>query len=345
MTPEHELESRYRRLMAAYPWRHRREYEEEMVGVLLAGAAPGQRRPRFRDRADLLVNALAVRVRGWAGGVRDDAWRRAASTVQIAGAMFLLAVALHRIAPGFVFGFGRGTFTAIEVARPVGWALVVAIALIGLRRTAAIPAIFTAAVEVVHVAGWYAFSPSQVLRSGWLVTIALIVAATSVWLALGAPVARPRGLWWSVAALALAYGGEILDIVQGWFYGPSIGVWVNGYFMVRLALPLYLVAVVLAVGAFWRQGGPVRRRLLTFAAPVVAVAAMVAYGFAGFMYSSQRFPSPVLLRPFQWAILGATPVVAFALAAAVLNRWERARELIALGRRAERGVSSASEQV
>jgi hypothetical protein len=37
-------------------------------------------------------------------------------------------------------------------------------------------------------------------------------------------------------------------------------------------------------------------------------------------------------------------VVAFALAAIVLNRWERAGELIALGRQVERGVSSASEQ-
>jgi hypothetical protein len=343
MTAEHELESRYRRLMAAYPWRHRREYEEEMVGVLLADAAPGQRRPRFRDRADLLANALAVRVRGWAGGLREDAWRRAAYTMQIVGAMFMLAITLRRTALGYV-GVGSSAFATIDVVRPVGWALVVATALIGLHRAAAVPAVFTAAVEVVHVAGWYQYSPTQVLRSSWLVTVVLIVAATSVWLAAGPRLARPRGRWWFAAALALAGGGETLDRVQGWFYGPSIGVWLDGYFMFRLALPLYLVAAVLAVLAWWRQDGPVRRRLLTFAAPVVAVAAMVAYGFAGFMTSSQRFPSPVLLLPVQWVILGATPVVAFALAAVALNRWERARELIALGRRAERGVSSAAEQ-
>lgn len=54
------------------------------------------------------------------------------------------------------------------------------------------------------------------------------------------------------------------------------------------------------------------------------------------MYSSQQFPSPVLLRPVQWAILLATPVVAFALAAVWLNRWERVSALVKLGRQAEK---------
>jgi hypothetical protein len=69
---------------------------------------------------------------------------------------------------------------------------------------------------------------------------------------------------------------------------------------------------------------------------VVGIAAMVTYGFAGFMYSSQQFPSPVLLRPVQWTILLATPVVAFALAAVWLNRWERVSALVKLGRQGEK---------
>ncbi|MGW5162218.1 hypothetical protein ACWEPN_42680, partial [Nonomuraea wenchangensis] len=43
------LETRYRRLLAAYPRDHRARHEEEMLGVLLAGARPGQTRPRPAD--------------------------------------------------------------------------------------------------------------------------------------------------------------------------------------------------------------------------------------------------------------------------------------------------------
>jgi hypothetical protein len=334
MTAEHELESRYRRLMVAYPRRHRREYEEEMVAVLLADAAPGQRRPRVRDRADLLANALAVRVRGWAGARRDDTWRRAAYAVQILGAMALLAVGIRRLASGIVVDAAMG---AIDVVRPVGWALVLAAALIGLRRTAAGVAVLAAAVEVYHVAGWYQYSPSQVLRSAWFVTAVLLVVGTSAWLGGGARAGRPRGLWLSGAALTVAAAAGVCDRAQSWsgFSGLDYAVTVDDQFIVRFAVPLYLVASVFAGLAWWRLGGPVRRRLLAFAAPVAGVAAMVAYGFAGFMYSSQRFPTPVRLIPLQWTILGVTPVLAFAVAVVVLNRWERLGELVELGRRAD----------
>ena len=79
----------------------------------------------------------------------------------------------------------------------------------------------------------------------------------------------------------------------------------------------------------------IRYATLFWIAVSVVIASFVAYGFAGFMYSSQRFPSPVLLRPFQWAILLVTPPMAFLLAAALLNRWERLSALVELGRQAD----------
>jgi hypothetical protein len=133
MTAHHELEGRYRRLMVVYPWRHRREYEEEMVGVLLAAAEPGQRRPSVQDRVDLLVNALAVRLRGWVGDLGDDGWRRAASAVQLVGALFLLVNGLRRVLPGLTLYFG---VEVLEFARPAVWAIVLTLALVGLRRVA-----------------------------------------------------------------------------------------------------------------------------------------------------------------------------------------------------------------
>jgi hypothetical protein len=346
MTAHDELERRYRRLMTAYPRRHRQEYEEEMVAVLLAAAEPGKRRPGVRGSADLLVNALAVRLRGWAGVMGDDAWRRAASTVQLVGALFLLGVGLRRL-PLSVNPYLAGGADALDVARPAVWAIVFAMALVGLRRVAAGVAVAGAVVEIVHVARWYAYSPSQVLRSSWLVTVALLVAVTSVWLAGAARVVAPRGLWWFGAALAVAFGGRAADNYQSesypFFSGFSFAVTLNGQYLFRFGLPFYLVAAALIVGAWWRQEGPVRRRILALTAPVAGIAAMVAYGFAGFMYSSQRFPSPVLLRPIQWALLVATPLVAFALAAVLLNRWERLSALVRLGRQAENASASPDD--
>jgi hypothetical protein len=333
MTAHNELEGRYRRLMAAYPLRHRREYEEEMVGVLLAGAEPGQRRPNSRDRADILVNALAVRARGWVGDLGDPAWRRAASAVQVVGALFLLVVGIRWIVPGLTFYPG---VEALEFARPAVWAVVFTLALVGLRRLAAGAAVAGALVELAHVAQWYDYSPSQVLQSSWLVTVALLVAVSSAWLAGGGRVAAPRGLWCFGAALALAGAGSVADFHQGMFSGFSYAITMNDQFIFRYAAPLYLTAAALAGWAWWQQGSLVRRRILALTAPVAGIAAMVTYGFAGFMYSSQQFPSPILLRPFQWAILLATPVTAFALAAVVLNRWERLSALVELGRRAEK---------
>ncbi|MEU4218508.1 hypothetical protein [Actinoplanes sp. NPDC026623] len=335
MTAHDELEGRYRRLMTAYPLRHRREYEEEMVGVLLAAAEPGQRRPSVRDRADLLVNALAVRLRGCAGDSGGDAWRRAAHAVQLVGALLLLAVGVRRLLPGLTFYPG---VEPLEFARPAAWAAVLILASAGLRRVATGAAVAGAVVETVHVAQWYDYSPSQVLRAGWLVTLALVVAVSSAWLAGGGRVAAPRGVWLFGAALAVAVAGNAADQYQGLsiFPGFLYRTTLSSQFPFRLAGPLYLVAAALAGWAWWRQGGPVRRRILALTAPVAAIAALVTYGFAGFMYSSQQFPSPILLRPFQWAILLATPVLAFALAAVALNRWERLSALVELGRRAEK---------
>ena len=55
------LERRYRRLLAFYPEAFRREHEEEMLSVLLAGASEDQRRPS-RDEAIDLVGCDVVLV-------------------------------------------------------------------------------------------------------------------------------------------------------------------------------------------------------------------------------------------------------------------------------------------
>lgn len=62
MSDSTQLERRYRRLLAFYPKAFRREHEEEMLSVLIAGAAEGQRRPSLDDAIDLVSNAILMRL-------------------------------------------------------------------------------------------------------------------------------------------------------------------------------------------------------------------------------------------------------------------------------------------
>jgi hypothetical protein len=57
------LERRYRRLLTWYPRAFRREYEDEILAVLMAGADAGQRRPRPGETLDLVGHAVWLRLR------------------------------------------------------------------------------------------------------------------------------------------------------------------------------------------------------------------------------------------------------------------------------------------
>jgi hypothetical protein len=63
MTNSTRLERGYRRLLAFYPKAFRREHEQEILAVLIAAAADGQRRPRLAEAADLLRNGISMRLR------------------------------------------------------------------------------------------------------------------------------------------------------------------------------------------------------------------------------------------------------------------------------------------
>jgi hypothetical protein len=63
MTDSKRLERRYRRLLAFYPKAFRREHEEEILAVLMVAATEGQRRPRLAESANLLRNAITMRLR------------------------------------------------------------------------------------------------------------------------------------------------------------------------------------------------------------------------------------------------------------------------------------------
>lgn len=84
-----QLERGYRRLLALYPVRYRRAHEEEMLAVLMTGAAEGQDRPGRAEAADLIIGALRVRCQTLRGGV--SSWRGAAALIGAVTVLGLLA--------------------------------------------------------------------------------------------------------------------------------------------------------------------------------------------------------------------------------------------------------------
>jgi hypothetical protein len=90
------LERRYRRLLAWYPAAHRTEYGEEMIGVLLAAASEGQRRPRLSDQVNLIAGGLRARAKAAFARLADSDWSDVLAAYSAAApallVVFLIAV-------------------------------------------------------------------------------------------------------------------------------------------------------------------------------------------------------------------------------------------------------------
>ena len=63
MTNSTDLERRYRRLLALYPKAFRREREQEILSVLMAGARAGEQWPRLAETTDLVRHAIPMRLK------------------------------------------------------------------------------------------------------------------------------------------------------------------------------------------------------------------------------------------------------------------------------------------
>jgi len=108
------LERRYLRLLRCYPPAHREVHREEMLGVLLAGARPGQRTPGLGQTVNLAACGLAIRVRRIPGWLAADAGQDALAVISlIAPAAVLILLALQQAA-----------ITAWASARVPPWLLV-----------------------------------------------------------------------------------------------------------------------------------------------------------------------------------------------------------------------------
>ena len=138
------LEGRYRRLLAMYPAEHRRKHQDEMLGVLMTGARAGQHRPGLADTADLIWGALLIRLRPARPGTAWPLWRDALAVVSVLLPLMVLAYSgLLNVATLATLRAGSPIFNALagyDAKFLGGWAIVAALALLRLRRTAALAA-------------------------------------------------------------------------------------------------------------------------------------------------------------------------------------------------------------
>jgi hypothetical protein len=137
MTGQAALELRYRRLLACYPASHRHTYGEEMIGVLLATARPGQRRPGIADAVDLFGGGARVRLRGLLTGSPGPSWRDT-----LALASLIIPIALVAMARITLVNWDPATARATAGLAGLLAILLapVALALVGFRRVAALAA-------------------------------------------------------------------------------------------------------------------------------------------------------------------------------------------------------------
>ncbi len=203
------LEHRYRRLLRWFPPEHRSAHGEEMLGVLMAAARPGQEKPDRADTTDLIAAAARIRVRPTA--LSDGAgWRDALAVFSFAAPLLILASTSLSIAADLVWVPAYVTTLPLG---PVVWvvlwgqALAVPCVLLGLRRwalvTAAIPGLFW-----LVVAGDTVVSPGHVtwvsVRWWQYPVIASVVEVVALWASPGPRRGRQlmRGRHWALLAAA-----------------------------------------------------------------------------------------------------------------------------------------------
>ena len=136
------LERRYLRLLRCYPPAHREFHREEMLGVLLAAARPGQRTPGLRQTVNLAACGLAIRVRRIPGWLAADAGQDALAVVSLItpAVVFILLVLLQGAtnAPaGARIPFWTLPSFREKVVVMIAWLAVVVLSLTGRQLTAA----------------------------------------------------------------------------------------------------------------------------------------------------------------------------------------------------------------
>ncbi|WP_433265023.1 hypothetical protein ACQPWR_31500 [Micromonospora vinacea] len=329
------LEHGYRWLLACYPRAYRRQYEDELVGVLLDDASPGQRRPVPRDVLALLGGALHAHVRQAGTRFSGDAWREAAQALGLIAALILFVrdarvpvLHLAMFADSYPEGLGEKF-----VLWPVGlvallWLTVAVSAVLGWGRAAAAIAVCCAAFEVVRVAEDY--GQYSTVRNLWPAVLAAMVPLV---LAVRAPRSATASLArWRLGTLAAAtlvsVGAPSIAQVTGADDSttPVYGTWIFTVGVGRIEAILLTAGYLLFALVILSTPAVLRRRLLALVVPVgvTLVLTRVGLGTRGtFLERSTNDGVLDALTLAQWVTLVLAPALLFAVAVAILHQRER----------------------
>ncbi|WFE99898.1 hypothetical protein [Micromonospora sp. WMMD964] len=348
-----DLERRYRRLLAVYPWEHRRVYEDEMLAVLLAAARPGQRRPAAADVRNLIGAGLRARLRVSARGFTEPSWTDAAAVTGLLVAAVLLAFAgkalldqLVRV-PGLPPGFVPSGPDPVDWLRVVGWAGVCAAVLLGWRWVAA-------GLAWAGVLGWGALvapqtgaNPTYVVDTLPQFALAVVAAA-----ALTVPTPRRRAIAVlgvrRLPALLLAPAAMVVLLVTNRLNSPTFdvdgGVSYQAFYGIEasseLVVWLYVAGLAVAASAMViavaTLAPTVRRRIVVMLLPVAALALVIDSALAGWVTSTMNMGHAVPLVPAQWAMLVLVAPVTFLAGVLLVRRREETLRMVALGRDVDR---------
>ncbi|WP_326556546.1 hypothetical protein [Micromonospora sp. NBC_01796] len=359
-----DLETRYRRLLAVYPWEHRRRYEDEMLGVLLDDARPGQRHPGIGDTANLVVAGLRARL-GWtAHGLTDRAWPDAAAVTGLLAALTLLTMNGHALISNLAptlgqryYPYGGDGVDAIDWL-PVGtWAAVSLALLVGLRRPAIVLVWAALLTEVALVPSQYDTDPVPAVSALWQIPLALVAAVA---VTVRAPRRRAlvvlgiRRLLTIVLALATIDAVFLINRLASDNIGangatfyvfhlhdnkvprPNLELASGSDAQVMFYLAFLAAAVLALLVTVATMDGPVRRRIAVLLAPVVALVVLVEQTLDGWAVSNMNMGHPIYLVPAQWLALATVPLLTLLIALLLLRRREHTLRMVALGRTADR---------
>jgi hypothetical protein len=331
------LETQYRRLLAFYPAEHRRFYEDEMIGVLMDSARPGQRHPATGEALSLLWSGLSARTGRGLHDLRGTGWRDAAAVTGLFCALVLACTSGHRVLVAVTTqSWGDSRLTELDAGgRAVLWLAVVIAALAGLRRGAAVLGVAALLAETASLLFWLprvfltlgadrgfddpnllaelnAFAPRWM---SWL----LLPAALTALLLLVARRGRTAKALLGVRGTVLLVGGVALAAAATAAIG-RLGQ-IRLFDQIDLVAALVGVAVLMVVAGFWQAPRAVRIRILALCVPVLTVPVAHLLLEDGLYHLRGSGPGPVVVVGI---IAAATlPAVALGAAATLVHLSER----------------------
>lgn len=319
------LEARYRGLLRAYPASYRAEREDELIGVLMDRAAPGQQRPSAADAIDLVRAGLVTRLRAGRRVAAPTPWRDAIAIVTVLLPVLLAVRALRPLAllvrlstqdePWDWRPYADTMFQGWQA--PALWVAVCVVLLLRRRLAPTVLATAAAVAELVYVIvparGPQAYAVHG--RITWLVFE--LIAVALLWrraaVVRGLVLLGRRSLLLASAGSALLYA-SVTNTVYGGVLGPVL-------------TPLGTAAGIgLLVSVVWARRAVLRgeRMWLRLAVPAAAGELVVLVG-GQLQRQMNRGPttSKVLLLQFVLS-LSVVGLVALATVATtwVARRWQ-----------------------